>query len=306
MSGRNCGSGRSEHTLLCHNCGASIHTEKGEEAAEEVQIKRWEILFLFFSLAVIIMFLLTYKIRNSWPLSEDFDYVLAYGDGYYLVIKQMDDSSGNICSMIGVVNSDAEWIHPLRTDHIFLSRNYRDSGEEYIKENTSYIGEGMFLLIRKEMFGDTYTGLVYNARDDVGFCIRQYSSLKKVRKAGSISYAAEEKYSPAVTYRNGYWVILRGSGKRKEICIVDRFGHVRRTGKMARRLGQYSDGLFFADGCFYDIHLRPRLILEGYCIMNEPCFQNGKSSLVIKTERGEKYRIEMDRRGRLRGKPERV
>ena len=35
--------------------------------------------------------------------------------------------------------------------------------------------------------------------------------------------------------------------------------------------------------------------------MNEPCFQNGKSSLVIKTEQGEKYRIEMDRRGRLLG-----
>lgn len=264
-----------------------------------------------FSLTVIAMFFLTYGNRNPWLLSEEFDHVLAYGDGYYLVIKQVDDGAENICSMIGVVNSDAEWIHPLRPDHIFVSGYYGDSAEEknyeeYIKENTSYIGEGMFLLIRKEMFGDTYTGLVYTARDDEEFCIRQYGSLKKVQKAGGISYEAEEKYSPAVTYRNGYWVILRGNGKKKEICIADRFGHIRRTGKRAQRLGQYSEGLFFADGCFYDIYLRPRLILEGYCIMNEPCFQNGKSSLVIKTEQGEKYQIEMDRRGRLLGKPERL
>ena len=198
-----------------------------------------------FSLTVIAMFFLTYGNRNPWLLSEEFDHVLAYGDGYYLVIKQVDDGAENICSMIGVVNSDAEWIHPLRPDHIFVSGYYGDSAEEknyeeYIKENTSYIGEGMFLLIRKE------------------------------------------------------------------ICIADRFGHIRRTGKRAQRLGQYSEGLFFADGCFYDIHLRPSLILEGYCIMNEPCFQNGKSSLVIKTEQGEKYQIEMDRRGRLLGKPERL
>ena len=97
-----------------------------------------------FSLTVIAMFFLTYGNRNPWLLSEEFD------------------------SMIGVVNSDAEWIHPLRPDHIFVSGYYGDSAEEknyeeYIKENTSYIGEGMFLLIRKEMFGDTYTGLVYNA-----------------------------------------------------------------------------------------------------------------------------------------------
>ena len=121
-----------------------------------------------FSLTILAMFFLTYGNRNPWLLSEEFDHVLAYGDGYYLVIKQVDDGAENICSMIGVVNSDAEWIHPLRPDHIFVSGYYGDSAEEknyeeYIKENTSYIGEGMFLLIRKEMFGDTYTGLVYNA-----------------------------------------------------------------------------------------------------------------------------------------------
>lgn len=261
-----------------------------------------------FSLTVIAMFFLTYGNRNPWLLSEEFDRVLAYGDGYYLVIKQVDDGAGNTCSMIGVVNSDAEWVHHLRPDHIFISG--KSAGEkncgQYIKGSISYIGEGMFLLIRKETFGDTYTGLVYNARENVGFCVREYGSLEKDRRDGSISYGTEEKYRPAVTYRNGYWVILRGNGKKKEICIADRFGHIRRTGKRAQRLGQYSEGLFFADGCFYDIYLRPRLILEGYCIMNEPCFQNGKSSLVIKTEQGEKYQIEMDRRGRLLGKPERL
>ena len=61
---------------------------------------------------------------------------------------------------------------------------------------------------------------------------------------------AEEKYSPTVTYRNGYWVILRGNVKRKEICIADRFGHIRRTGKRAQRLGQYSEGLFSLTGAF--------------------------------------------------------
>ena len=152
---------------MCHNCREDIHTEKEKQDTEEKQIKRWEIL-IFFSLTVIAMFFLTYGKRNPWLLSEEFDHVLAYGDGYYLVIKQVDDGAENICSMIGVVNSDAEWIHPLRPDHIFVSGYYGDSAEEknyeeYIKENTSYIGEGMFLLIRKEMFGDTYTGLVYNA-----------------------------------------------------------------------------------------------------------------------------------------------
>lgn len=130
-----------------------------------------------FSLTVIAMFFLTYGNRNPWLLSEEFDHVLAYGDGYYLVIKQVDDGAENICSMIGVVNSDAEWIHPLRPDHIFVSGYYGDSAEEknyeeYIKENTSYIGE------------------------------------------------------------------------------ADRFGHIRRTGKRAQRLGQYSEGLFSLTGAF--------------------------------------------------------
>ena len=88
-----------------------------------------------FSLTVIAMFFLTYGNRNPWLLSEEFDHVPAYGDGYYLVIKQVDDGAENICSMIGVVNSDAEWIHPLRPDHIFVSGYYGDSAEEKTTKN---------------------------------------------------------------------------------------------------------------------------------------------------------------------------
>ena len=299
---RNCGRGGSDSTVLCHSCRPSIHMKQSGDP-EPAGMSRIEIVILLFVLAAVASVLFVWS-RSRLPVSGKFDRVLACGDGYYLVIKEADKGNEK---MIGVADAEGRWIQPLSEYHIFLEKGGgSDISVREEKENTTagdiyYINEGMFLMIRREGGRNGYAGIVYNARDNIGFIVRQYGMCNNMH-----SNNGQEQYRPPVSYKNGYWVILTGSGRRKEICIVDRYGHIRRTAKRAETLGQYSDGVFFADGCFYDLHLNLRLILKEYQIINEPYFQKGRSSLIIKTGRGEKYRVEIDRNGKLLKKPEKL
>lgn len=292
---RKCGSDGSDSAILCHGCRSSIHMKRKIN-------RRIIFIFLIIFAAAAVGLSACGGNKKRMPVSGEFDDVLAYGDGYYLVIKKTGDRY-----MIGVTDADARWIQPLSEEHIFLREGKRGNIPE--KEgkadmeaaNIYYIEEGMFLMIRKEAERNCFDAVVYNARDNIGFIVRQYGMC-----GNTYPDNGPEQYRPPVCYKNGYWVILTGSGKRKEICIVDRCGHIRRTAKRAETIGQYSEGVFFADGCFYDLYLNSRLILKEYQIINAPYFQKGKSSLTIKTSEGEKYRIEIDRNGKLLKRPEKL
>lgn len=300
---RDCGSGGPDYTVLCHSCGSSIHSKKENPVSRGngPDIRTVLCMLAFAAAALLFVYAVHGANGERIPVSKEFDEVLAYGDGYYLVMAQRGAAGDSGC-MIGVVDSDARWIQPLSEDHIFLRESgplygagREKAGADSIKENIYYIGEGMFLMAREEAYRDFYTGIVYNARDDIGFTVRQYGPCDP-----------EERYKPAVAYKDGYWVILRGRGEKREICIADRRGHIRTAGKKAETLGQYSDGLFFADGRFYDLHLRPALDLTGYRIINRPYFQNGRSSLFIEAGNGKKYEVEINKNGKLLRKPKEV
>lgn len=220
---RDCGSGGPDYTVLCHSCGSSIHTKKeSPDSGGKGPDIRVILCVLALAAAVFLFVYVVYTaVGERLPSSKEFDEVLACGDGYYLVMAQRDAACDS-GYMIGVVDSDAGWIQPLSEDHIFLRESgllygtgRGKAGADSIKENIYYIGEGMFLMAREEAYKDFYTGIVYNARDDIGFTVRQYGPCD-----------AEETYKPAVTYKDGYWVILRGRGEKREICIVDRMGHI--------------------------------------------------------------------------------
>ena len=63
------------------------------------------------------------------------------------------------------------------------------------------------------------------------------------------------------------------------------------------RFSGYSDGLFFANGCFYDISGKMKINLEAYALTETPCFKNGQCEICFTNDKGTEYSATIDKTG---------
>lgn len=329
MKCHNCGEYCPEDAMFCVRCGSPLLETKNRisDQADTKNIKLKIFVVIIFILFFVFLFIvLTLEVKkttkNKPPRSDEYDAILASGDNYHLVYKRVDTLEESY-DMIGVVNSKGGWIQPLSRENIFINEygeiecpethHFTNSSDhtaeekiEDLQRNIFYIGEGMFLLTY-----DTYgyypvpEGLVYNADQNIGFNIGKYTSdTDYVYDISAVNvYFA---YAPSTVFQDGYWVMHGYSDQGWCIKIIDKSGNVTQTALTGKDLGQYAEGLFYLDKCFYDINLNKCIDLSKYSISNRPFFQNGKAELEINNGENVFYKVHINTNGEFLEEPQKI
>ena len=242
--------------------------------------------------------------ENPLTKSDEFDDVLASGGGYNIVIKTVE-TFDNVYDMIGVVSDEGEWIQKLSKEHPFItdgkveayckpSEDGNSARIEASKASIFYIEDGMFLLTNWRSMAHTNSGIVYNAKENIGFNVGEYGSGMTVK--------------PSTYFNDGYWVVTYDHDRY--IKIIDESGNIEETDIRLDlgNFGQYSEGVFYASGGrFYDIDLNLVIDLSQYNIISScPSFKDGKCYLMIKNPNGVKYETEIDHSGKFIYEPRKI
>ena len=239
------------------------------------------------------------------PESDEFDSVLVSGDGYHLVLKRVDEFSGAY-DMIGTVDDDGNWIHPLSEDHVFIidgnaggvstsdvvvhnldgseaSTGVKNGARiQQVKTLMSYLGEGMFAL----EYSPRGEYMMYNAEKNIGF------------DAGKCSGVGE--------FHDGYLIVRAESKVSAPVKIISSEGEIIDPGIQTEggEIGNYSEGVFFVNGGFYDINGALIIDLSEYEIVNVPMFEDNKCYLEMENNEGTIYTAELDHNGAFLSDPQ--
>lgn len=233
--------------------------------------------------------------------SEEYDCCLLSADGYNFVVKHEDTFEGTY-DTVGVIDDSGRWILPLTSEHPFIINKYfgglddsygmasdAASGRQIYTETVwgwsagkklSYLENGWFALTRAETFGGEKKYVLYNVNTKAELQL----SCKFVR-----------------AFRNGYMM----TASDDKVMIVSENGEIIQTDIEASGIGDYSDGLFYAGNCFYDLSGKLVIDLSAYDIQGTPMFENGKCELEIRNDGGTLYIVEIDKTGRFLSEPTR-
>ena len=246
------------------------------------------------------------------PESDEYDEVLCSGGGYHIVLKLVDDFDGAY-DMVGVVDDKGDWIHELSANHPFIQNGRVSVGDKYISvDNDSesryqarmmtikncmyYLGEGMFALHYADRGSDpNYT--MYNAETGIGFDAGECGKSVLKNPFGYHCGSPGEFHDGYLVTRSDDLIKLVGSDGTVKQTDVDFQGG---------KYGIYSEGVFFAGNCFYDLDGNIVIDLSEYSpgkFRNEPYFENDKCYLEITNNAGTEYYTEIDHEGNFLYEP---
>lgn len=263
--------------------------------------------------------------KNNKPLSEvkipispeEYDAVLASGDGYFLVSKFVETYSAAE-KQIGIVDSNGIWVLELSSSNIFGEAVKTEEGQPVLTGQKTYLsykylGDGIFVGTLGVEFMEP--GKEYS--EDIGpfelvgrmaYACYFYNAKNKRSWQFGANYISpyEGDYMLASNY--GY---VNGESKNYGsddwYFIVDKEGHI--TDLNLERTSSFSplsDGLFLNDGVFYNIKGVPVLSVREYDLVNPQatCFINGKCEIKFKNPAGNEYVAVIDKNGNFVKEPE--
>ena len=164
-----------------------------------------------------------------------------------------------------------------------------------IQKCLHYLGEGMFALHYKVRGGREYFYILYNAETNVAFDAEFCGIGASGLTGGTVCGGVGE-------FHNGYLVISATDKATSNVKIISRDGEIKypEISNGGGHIGIYSEGVFFAGNCFYDIDGNMVIDLSQYSpqqFKNEPVFKDGKCYLEISNDSGTVYYTEIDHDG---------
>ncbi len=229
--------------------------------------------------------------------SEYYDFLLCEGDGYRLVAKR-EESVTDVTDLIGVLDSDYNWIVPL-SSNTSMNPNGRIPGYwsgyndfkhicEGLSHSISYAGDGIFFVNLRN-----YQNSWINHSDTQMLDVINGTWTDTENFRSCVSPIFNDHYFLSVDVGNddysGNVVIFDRNGRKQTNVYCDNF----------RELGQYSNGLFFSYDGFYDIDGTKVIDLSEYAghITNCPVFQDGKCKLIAENDEGTEFSAIIDDQG---------
>lgn len=241
------------------------------------------------------------------PIAEDeYDSVLAKGDGYYLV-DSFSETYASAATSYGVVNSSGEWVCPLSSTNGFAEAVERVMSDGYNRAYSTpqfaYLGSGIFVVkVRCAIVGKEKVPSGY--WNDWGFhgccCLVDYSGT--IRNSGGFMITEIVDGYSFTMHTNGRIDRLDMSGNSKE------FGW-RSTGE-AQYIGIPSCGLVCCGNVFYDIKTgKPVIDLTTYNLVTEDCRyfeEDGTYTFEFYNPAHSRYKATIDTNGNFVSEPQKV
>ena len=249
--------------------------------------------------------------KEMEPETSNGYYVLASGEGYELLVNQIDSYDKSIVE-IGVMK-DNKWLVPLNITSPFVTEDgiWRlSAGSDY-----EYIGNGCFFGFEKPILSDNHNihvnSIVYSAKTNIGFydCdFGIYHTFGGVYYGNSplISFSCENKlYGDkfvAIDNRGKLMLYDLSTGNSKEIS-----GYL--TGEnFPIEIGAYNEELFYARGKnssysgFFNANGDMIINLKDYNISyidGNNAFENGQVTLICENPNGVEFLVTIDTTGKV-------
>lgn len=236
---------------------------------------------------------------RSYPLQNQYDKVLAEGDGYYLVSK-FEESYNSAYTMYGVVDENENWICPLSANNGFAkaAETVQDAYcKSYYPIVYDYLGEDIFvirtscIILGEEKIPDGY----WNSYSAHGACrtVNIYGDL--LHYGGFIISEFEDGYAFTESGNAGLVYRLDKNGGSEKLCYVDDY------------FGEPSDGLICCNYIFYDIEtMKVRFDLMDFDVVQdsgELSFVDGELYFEFKNPAGTVYHTKIDTSGNMLYQP---
>lgn len=230
-----------------------------------------------------------------------------YSDDDYLIVRKDFETYDSYQIKVGVLTSEGKWIVPLTEDHIFANAIKNESGKTTLTlsktsitdDNVYHLGEGVFVLSLGVQVRSASGGIT-----NVGNC-------SSVGSSGLTCYLYNATTGTQSTFsavwlslcENGYMLMYNSNRYNSCFYRVDSEGTVSALPVNHRvndyRVSGYSEGLFFANGYFYDIFGNIHIDLTAYKITNAPYFKNGECTICFKNAAGTLYTAVIDMTGKF-------
>ncbi len=255
--------------------------------------------------------------KKKYPCMDEYDNVLAEGDGFYLVDKY-EETYNSATNKIGIISDEGEWVLELSDNNIFSMASVQESGKPVVNGTSTflsydYVGEGVFIGtngVDLHIKGKQYAKDIGNIELAGGggqtcYFYNAYNNKSWSFAANDISY-----------YNNGYMLasnqsyvngVSKSFGDADWLFSVDAEGNIRDLDlELTTSFSTYSDGLFFANGYFFDINGNIIIDLTEYDFEHEETFyfENGKCYIAFKNPAGSLYSVVIDKNGEFLSEPE--
>ncbi|MBR2476705.1 MAG: hypothetical protein IKB50_01060 [Clostridia bacterium] len=248
----------------------------------------------------------------------EFDEILCSGDGYHIV-KKTEDNYDGYKVFFGVVDSEGNWNQPLSEEFIF-AKAYKEKAKINLNmnsENFIYLGDGVFIASKciivqypgRQEIVMQGSGSFRVVNEDCYF----YNVKNKVQKEFEAEYLtpyvngymlmskSESAISP-----NPYFSIDEKGTISKLPCVIDSWLHL--------NFSAYSDGVFFAEGKFFDIEGNVVLDISKYDLYGKeygdsseaPYFVDGKCTIKFRNDGGSLYKAVIDKQGNFVEEPTKI
>ena len=245
--------------------------------------------------------------RHNWTT------VLYTSESFTIVRKDLTTFESNIIR-VGVMDANGKWLVPLSSDFIFAEAVRKESGRatmsgsrtQITSKNVYYLGEGVFIL-----------SLGMNVRSTSGY-MHSVGSASSVTSSGLVCYMYNANNGSQTSF-NAVWIsecndgnmlMYNSSRYNSPFYRVDAYGNVTelpvRHNVNDYEISGFSEGLFFANGYFYDVNGSKKINLTDYDITNAPYFSDGICKIEFKNNMGTKYRATIDKNGKFVQEPEKV
>lgn len=252
--------------------------------------------------------------QKPYPEQDKYDFVLAEGDGYYLVTKYEETYSSAV-TLFGIVTENGDWILPLSSDTVFNEALEDANGQSIIgsskKVQTAYkyYGSGLFFsTVAVEVFQKNGGHYFINPNDLYSphamgcYFFNVYS--KK-----SFSFAAEE----ITEFDEGQLLFYSDNRYNSPFYSCDENGNVKELPLTRYVPGNtdegafptLSEGLFYYDRHFYSISGKMVIDLSMYDLINTRGlhFTNGECCIQFKNPGGTVYYATIDKQGNFLVEP---
>lgn len=253
----------------------------------------------------------TKKLRQMLEEGE-FEEILCQGDEYYVVKKTYDQYDGFFV-MVGIINEDGNWIQEISGNNEFAKafsdaskkRDLNGRSPTLNSTNFAYFGDGVFISslgveidcpgysyrvgTAESVSGKGLTCYIWDVVKNISFTC-DATNLSPICDGYMLMYNSDR-------YNSNFYSLSKTGGKKELPC---KYSSTWGVGYPA-----FSDGVFFAEGKFFDIQGNIVLDISQYNLYgreygdkrNAPYFEDGKCKIVFRNNGGSLFYAIIDKDG---------
>ena len=243
------------------------------------------------------------KLRDAYAKCQ-WDQVLLENADFSVVRKDLD-CYDSYTVRVGILDSNGDWICPLSSSCIFALaindtgnlHSYNGNRIKIDSGNFAYLGEGV-IVASLGLDIHTATGKSYSIGSNYSLSSHGLECyLYNIDTKESNHFSATD----LSTCEDGYMLRYDSDRYNGGFSRVSKNGEVVSipVGRAVNDFAYptYSEGLFFANGVFYDIFGEKKIDMTSYQLVNTPFFQDGKAEILFENSGQTTYRATIDKSG---------